>query len=77
MRPLGRATAKHFQQEVAELLQLPAGCKDADVRKELLMRGAGLVAWYDTRLQAIAESKNTKTETRTRLSAGQRVKRRD
>jgi hypothetical protein len=54
-RPSGPATAERFQQEVADLLELPPGSGDAEVRKTLLGKGPDFLAWYDTRLQATAE----------------------
>lgn len=56
MRP-SYATARRFQQLVADLLQLPLGSGDAEVGKALLAEGAHFLAWYDTRLRVIAESK--------------------
>jgi hypothetical protein len=56
MRPPNAATLAHFQQEVAKLLELPAGSGDAEVRCALRAKGPDFVAWYDTRLQAILES---------------------
>jgi hypothetical protein len=58
MRPSGHATAEHFHQEVADLLGLPLGSGDAEVRSALLAKGTDFLAWYDTRLQAIAESRH-------------------
>jgi hypothetical protein len=50
-------TAERFQQEVALLLNLPPGSGDDGVRKALLKKGGpDYLTWYDTRLQAIAES---------------------
>jgi hypothetical protein len=57
MRSPGHATAKLFQQEVADLLALPPGSGDAEVRTALLAKGPDFLAWYDTRLQAITESR--------------------
>ena len=57
MRLPGPATAERFQQEVADLLELPPGSGDAEVRKTLLGKGPDFLAWYDTRLEAIAESR--------------------
>jgi hypothetical protein len=61
MRSPFRATAELFQQEVAKLLGLPPGSGDAEVRHELLNQGPDCIAWYDTRLQAIAESNTRST----------------
>jgi hypothetical protein len=57
MKLPARATARHFQQEVAKLLTLPSGSCDVEVRKALLAKGPDFLTWYDTRLQAIAESR--------------------
>jgi len=57
MKTPARATAKHFQQEVAALLELPPGAGDAQVRNALRAKGLDFVAWYDTRLLAISESR--------------------
>jgi hypothetical protein len=56
MKPTGHATAEHFQQEVVDLLELPPGSGDVEVRKALIAKGPDFLAWYDSRLQAIAES---------------------
>jgi len=41
----------------SRLLELPPGSGDAEVRQTLFMKGPDFLAWYDTRLRAIAESK--------------------
>jgi hypothetical protein len=51
------ATLAHFQQEVAELLELPPGSGDTEVRNALRAKGADFEAWYDMRLEAILESR--------------------
>jgi hypothetical protein len=56
MSPPDVATPAHFQLEVAELLELPPGSGDAEVRNALRAKGPDFEAWYDTRLQATLES---------------------
>jgi len=63
MNPPVRSTAKHFQQEVADLLKLPPESGDAEVRKALLAKGPDFIRWYDTRLRAIAESRQPEYRT--------------
>ena len=57
MRFRSQENAECFHEQVAEALKLPRGSSDAEVRRALRAKGPDFVAWYDTRLRAIAESK--------------------
>jgi hypothetical protein len=56
MRFRNQESAELFQEQVAQLLELPEGSGDAQVRTALRSKGPDFVVWYDTRLRAIAES---------------------
>ena len=73
MRFRSQESPKRFQQLVAELLELPHGCSDADVRKVLREKGPDYITWYDTRLRAIADSNQPKTLRNQKARAPRRV----
>jgi hypothetical protein len=60
-----KQTNKRFQQEVALLLKLPRGAADVDVRDALFNKGgADFLTWYNTRLNAIADSRQAEKSNR-------------
>ena len=62
MRFPNQGTAERFQQQVADLLQLPQASCNAAVRSALRAKGPDFVVWYDTRLRAIAGKKQQPCE---------------